>query len=123
MPDCMYFPKDWKEFLASHSIIDHEELYTNKSELIPCFRVEQLIEHYFPAEKDKEPCYTCNDLEAHDDLYTYNSCDDGISFDGIRDIEYCPKCGRRLLTYEEKKKRAEATMKKICKQILEETEE
>lgn len=106
MPDCMYFPKDWKEFL---------ELYTNKSELIPCFRVEQLIEYYFPAKENKEPCYTCNDLEAHSDLYTYSSWDGGINFDEISDIQYCPRCGRRLLTHEEKKKRAEIIMKKICK--------
>jgi len=121
MPDCMEFPTNWKDFLASHSFIDHEKIYTNGSELISCFRVEQLIEHYFP-EENKEHCYTCDDLEKNDSLYSCRYDDVGYCFDEIRNIQYCPKCGRRLLTYEEKDKRAEATMRKLCKQILAETE-
>ena len=72
--------------------------------------------------EEKTFCYTCADLEAHSDLYTYKNWDGVISFNEITDIQYCPKCGRRLLTYEEKQKKAEATMRKLCKQILEETE-
>lgn len=52
MNDCMMFPDDWREFLKSYSFKDTEELYTNGSELIPVFRVEQLIEHLL---KEQEP--------------------------------------------------------------------
>lgn len=47
MCDCMMFPKDWKEFLKDYSFVDHKEFYTNGSRLIPIYRVEQMIEHYF----------------------------------------------------------------------------
>lgn len=107
----MDFPKDWKDFLASYSFIDHEEVYTNKSELIPCFRVEQLIEHYFPNEK-KRPCKTCEDLEFGDSLYQYSSWEGGINFDQIK-IQYCPICGKKLKTWK-KKKEEEFKAKKEC---------
>ena len=72
--------------------------------------------------EEKTFCHTCVDLEKGSTLYTCNFHDFGMDFTEINNIEYCPKCGHRLLTYEEKEKRAEATMRKICKQILEETE-
>lgn len=45
MADCMSFPDDWREFLRFYSFKDEEEVYTNGSELIPVFRVVQLIGH------------------------------------------------------------------------------
>lgn len=51
MGDCMQFPDTWKEFMNSYAFKDHEEIYTNGSILIPVFRVEQMIEHYFKEEE------------------------------------------------------------------------
>ena len=42
-----------------------------------------------------------NDLEQGDTLYTMSSWDGGIGFDYIRDIKYCPVCGRELPRFEE----------------------
>lgn len=53
MPDCMEFPKTPEEFIKSCSFKDSKEVYTNGSELIPVFRVEQMLEHYFKY-KEKE---------------------------------------------------------------------
>lgn len=53
MAECMIFPKDWHDFLGDYSFYDTEEFYTNRSELIPVFRVEQLIDHLM-AEKQEE---------------------------------------------------------------------
>ena len=47
MSDCMNFPNDWHTFLDDYSFKDTQEIYTNGSNLISTFRVEQLIEHYF----------------------------------------------------------------------------
>ena len=47
MSDCMMFPKYWAKFIEDYSFEDKEEVYTNGSMLIPVFRVEQMIEHYF----------------------------------------------------------------------------
>ncbi len=47
MADCMSFPETPLEFLKLYEFKDKEEIYTNGSMLIPTFRVEQMIEHYF----------------------------------------------------------------------------
>lgn len=47
MPDAMTFPDNWEDFINDYSFKDTEEIYTNGSELIPVFRVKQLIDHYF----------------------------------------------------------------------------
>jgi hypothetical protein len=43
----MMFPNSWGEFVEDYSFKDEEEVYTNGTILIPVFRVEQMIEHYF----------------------------------------------------------------------------
>ena len=44
----------------------------------------------------EEECWFCSTHEAGDTLYEDSSWDGGIGFDYIRDIKYCPICGRRL---------------------------
>lgn len=51
MGECMVFPEDYKEFIDSYSFKDKQEVYTNGSELIPVFRVEQMMDHYMPLRK------------------------------------------------------------------------
>ena len=48
------------------------------------------------------PCATCESLENGDTLYSMSDWDGGIGFDYIRDIKYCPVCGKRLDTRKEK---------------------
>lgn len=50
--DEMMFPYNWEGFLGDYSFIDHREFYTNGARLIPTFRVEQLIEHYFAPDNN-----------------------------------------------------------------------
>ncbi len=47
MGEMMNFPETPEEFVKQYSFRDKKEEYTNGSELIPVFRVEQMIEHYF----------------------------------------------------------------------------
>lgn len=47
-----------------------------------------------------DPCDVCDGLEDGDTLYIYSEWDGGIGFDHIRDIHFCPKCGRRLPNFE-----------------------
>ena len=46
MADMMNFPPTFEEFIKEYEFIDEEEVYTNKVELIPSFRVMQAWEHY-----------------------------------------------------------------------------
>lgn len=46
MGEMMYFPDDPNEFLEQYSFKDKQEVYTNGAELIPVFRVKQMLEHY-----------------------------------------------------------------------------
>ena len=47
---------------------------------------------------EKCPCCEWHDLEVGDTLYISSDWDGGIAFDYIRDIKYCPVCGRKLPT-------------------------
>ena len=47
--DIMSFPATPMEFVQSYSFKDSREIYTNGTELVPVFRIEQMLEHYFPA--------------------------------------------------------------------------
>lgn len=50
MSDKMNFPKEPMDFLRGFSFKDIAEVYTNGAELIPLFRVEQMLEHYMSCE-------------------------------------------------------------------------
>ena len=53
--DVMNFPRDPKEFVDSYSFVDSERVYTNGAELIPVFRVHQMLEHYFDNDEGTQP--------------------------------------------------------------------
>lgn len=53
MADRMEFPKTIQEFMDGYSFKDDKEVYTNGSRLIPTFRVEQALEHYGQAIRNK----------------------------------------------------------------------
>lgn len=46
MGDCMSYPDKAIDFIKGYSFKDKQELYTNGAELVPMFRVEQMLEHY-----------------------------------------------------------------------------
>ena len=48
MGESMDFPKTWEDFLKNYSFNDRKEIYTNGADLIETFRIQQMIEHYFP---------------------------------------------------------------------------
>lgn len=47
---CMDFPDTFEQFAKDYGFKDVEERYTNGSELIPIFRVNQWLEHIKPSE-------------------------------------------------------------------------
>ena len=50
--------------------------------------------HY--KSKEESYCDICEGLYEGDTLYKSSDWDGGIGFDYIREIKYCPVCGRRL---------------------------
>lgn len=63
MASCMSFPETPLEFLKLCEFKDEKEIYTNGSMLIPTFRVEQMIEHYFNSTStaDVQEVIRCKD--------------------------------------------------------------
>ena len=57
MSNSMDFPNSWRKFLRGYSFKDKEQIYTNGSELIPVFRVEQMVEHYLVERQTCEYWY------------------------------------------------------------------
>lgn len=49
-------------------------------------------------------CRLCEELEPGDTLYQSSSWDGGIGFDYIWDIQYCPLCGSKLISWDERRK-------------------
>ena len=49
-----------------------------------------------------EECKTCEELEQGDRLYVFGEDDVGITFNKIDNIQYCPMCGKKLLSFKEK---------------------
>lgn len=46
-------------------------------------------------------CRICDEIQRGDSLYIYTSSDIGITFEEIPNVQYCPVCGKQLLTYKE----------------------
>lgn len=48
-------------------------------------------------------CSLCEDIEIEkgDTLYKISDWDGGIGYDYIRNVQYCPLCGKKLMTLEE----------------------
>lgn len=65
MASCMSFPETPLEFLKLCEFKDEKNIYTNGSMLIPTFRVEQMIEHYFNSTStaDVQEVVRCKDCK------------------------------------------------------------
>lgn len=107
MSDLMTFPDTVEEFMEQYKVIDTEQVYINGAELVPIFRMKQWFEHLPSIEQrwkaptsEKEQlsldCDFCRQHECGDKLYESSDWDGGIGFDYIRDIRFCPICGREL---------------------------
>ena len=92
----MEFPATPAEFIEDYAFRDKEEVYTNGSLLIPVFRVEQMVEHYF----SKHTCRMTYDEEWSGDeyypteVYRCSECG-GITETGCPN--FCPSCGAKAV--------------------------
>lgn len=71
MSDCvMDYPETFGEFVRRYQFIDSEEVYTNGILLVPVFRVDQAIKHYYDPLEQR-----CQQLEqVAKDLYNAAWC-------------------------------------------------
>ena len=97
------YPKFMRTINAESAIYHLQELYNNldpirqsPTRLSVKFAIEKLQKEIPPKENWKEECKFCSCHEQGDTLYESADWDGGIGFDYIRDIKYCPICGRRL---------------------------
>lgn len=85
------FPDDWHDFLKLNQFIDSKEVYTNGIELIPVFRVEQLIEHLLKEQEAVEP--EVEVLNEIDRLYRCPRCHKHFFYEKQK---YCDQCGQAV---------------------------
>ena len=96
MDDLLMFPKTVYEFMERHKIVDTEEVYTNRAELVPIFRMKQWFEHvnaetvrygHWINKGDYAICSECG-------------ADSGTQYNGLEPIpkwsKFCPDCGARM---------------------------
>lgn len=101
MNDCMTFPNNWHTFLDDYSFKDTLEVYTNGSNLISTFRVEQLIEHYFLNSQPKAKWILSpfqNEEDNANDNYNYecSNCGYGGVYAKNTYVPYCWHCGAKM---------------------------
>lgn len=91
MADCMSFPETPLEFLKLCEFKDEKEIYTNGSMLIPIFRVEQMIEHYFNSTSTADVqevvrCKDCGSRNRHGEccFFGIDLGDNGFCSEGER---------------------------------------
>lgn len=63
MADIQTFPIIWEDFVKTYEFRDKEELYTNGAMLIPSFRVEQMVKHYFAEPMSRPNIVRCKDCK------------------------------------------------------------
>ena len=54
MMESMRYPKDPMEYIRQFAFRDWLERYTNGLELVPLFRVEEMIEHYMAKKAEED---------------------------------------------------------------------
>lgn len=101
----MNFPESWREFLEDYSFLDSKEVYTNRSKLIPVFRVEQMVENYWEKEvKQAKPNFRLGrwelDVERSkkhiENIYACSNCKTFEAWGESEKTNYCPYCGARM---------------------------
>ena len=69
MADQMTYPNNLMDFIREYSFRDKEEIYTNGAELVPVFRVEQMIEYYIPHRIHKHTNENCHNITCKRERY------------------------------------------------------
>lgn len=98
--DVMEFPRTPEEFCEQYSFFDKDEVYTNGSLLIPVFRVEQMVEHYFERtchNKARYGNFKCDVCNAFLQLADFDE-EPMLTVDGAGYVpDYCPHCGAKVV--------------------------
>lgn len=100
MSDQMDYEETWQMFLRSFAIVDKQEVYTNGSVLVPLFRVEQMVEHYFDRTCHIEMDYEYEgyyDLPAYWRWYACSECGERFAYYKHDSVFYCPNCGAKVV--------------------------
>lgn len=101
----MYMPDTPEEFIKDHQFVDTKEYYTNGSELISVYRVEQMIEHYFrrKSKDDAAPVVHARWVDPCINKYGHpcHHCSACRFKASQKDRNYCPNCGARMDEREE----------------------
>lgn len=77
-----------KEYKYENDVCDCKEL-------VDSWNADEWIERLF-GDKMEEKCEFCESHYKGDTLYESADWDGGIGYDFIRDIKYCPLCGKEL---------------------------
>ena len=98
MADMMDYPPTWEEFIDNFTILDIEEVYTNRDVLVPLFRVKQMMEHYY-----REGNMEIAKIGLSYIVYRYTCCGyehaESTTDTGASEVppNWCPNCGAKIV--------------------------
>ena len=94
--NCMEFPRTVEEFMEEYKMVDTEQVYSNGTEFVPIFRMNQWFEH----ERAKSERKTGKWIPAYDGRYlggaywfNCSECDRIVPGGTQSGYNYCPRCG------------------------------
>ena len=100
MCDVMTFPETVNGFFEQYGIWDREEVYTNGALLIPVFRVEQMLDHYFrerTCHMTRDIDYPCVEEGCKRLMFPKWICSE-CEWDKLGEKpNYCPNCGAKVM--------------------------
>jgi hypothetical protein len=98
----MIFPKTFEEFAKSYGFVDEEEVYTNGSELIPVFRVQQWLDHIKEQTDEEEMQPKGKWVDNHSRDFTRTMVCSICKNEAISNewdyvlTKFCPNCGAEM---------------------------
>lgn len=102
----MSFPGTWQEFLHQYEFKDTKQEYTNGAALIPSFRIEQMVEHFFgrpDSEYAEWETIEPNGVISYSKAYKQCSRCKKVEFLPLK-FRFCPNCGRMMRLPEDGKR-------------------
>jgi len=107
MSDCMHFPDTVEEFMEQYKMTDAKQVYSNGTEYVPIFRMEQWFEHEkTQLSREGKTSEQPEPQEGH--WIPHESPDGGVQYECSRcgvlwefndgtpednEAYFCPKCG------------------------------
>ena len=91
MPEMMDFPDTVEKFMEQYKVTDTKQIYSNGTEYVPIFRMQQWFDHIHAAPV-VHGSWVPFHSQAAGDIWYCSACEIGFA----ARVKYCPNCGAKM---------------------------